>query len=307
MKQHLDKLSEQIAEKKSKLKDLYQQRKVEVVETQDMANAETEADPTRPLLKRVAEDQYAKYLDRLAQCDFDCLEALSHLEAAKSVRERNQAKINEELESLVAAEFKKDPRVVALIEQIDESKKLAESKDQASPPAVLAAREKREKLSKEYEALRASDLSSIRKRLADGDPGMLSDSMIRELEIAVETARRKRTAYAKQLEQIRVIEKPGTDATFEATHLNYQLTSLLNREDQVKKHLEQLMFEAEKVHYRVTVLDPASAPKTPTNDLRLKYVAAAPPCVFFLLLGLFLVQEIKAGKSPETRYFHNSG
>ena len=52
-----------------------------------------------------------------------------------------------------------------------------------------------------------SEFPGIRKRLADGDPGMLSDAKIRELEVAVETARRKRTAYAKQLEKIKVVRE----------------------------------------------------------------------------------------------------
>ena len=178
--------------------------------------------------------------------------------------------------------------------------KLADSKGEPPPPEVLAARAKKQKLSKEYAALWESEFPGIRERLLDGKQGMLSDAKIRELELAVETATRTRVAYAKQLEKLKVIEKPRTDDTFEAAYLNRQLNSLLNREDQVKKHLEQLAFEAARDHYRVTLLDPASAPTTPTNEARLRYISAVPVCVFFLLLGLFLVQEIMAGRSHAT-------
>ena len=132
--------------------------------------------------------------------------------------------------------------------------------------------------------------------------GTLSDAKIWELEVAVETANRLRTAYAKQLEKIKVDQKQTNDDTFDAVYLNHQLNSLLNREDQVKKLLEQLAFEARRDHYRVTLLDPASAPKNPSNDARLHYMAAAPLCVLFVLLCLFLVQEIAAGRRPDMRY-----
>jgi hypothetical protein len=36
------------------------------------------------------------------------------------------------------------------------------------------------------------------------------------------------------------------------------------------------------------------------NEARLRYISAAPVCIFFLLLGLFLVQEIMAGRSHAT-------
>ena len=65
-------------------------------------------------------------------------------------------------------------------------------------------------------------------------------------------------------------EKPGSDDTFDAAYLNYQLNSLLNREELVKKHLEQLMFEDSREHYRVSVIDAASAPKSPSTDERLR-------------------------------------
>jgi polysaccharide biosynthesis transport protein len=300
LEEQAKKLSEQIEVKREALKTLYKNGKVAVLAPQTMLNGDAERDPTQPVLAKVPQDYYAKFIDRLAQCDFDCLEALSRLEAAKSVRARNQKTIDEELQSLASMQFKNDPRVVALIDQIDESSKLADSKGEPPPPEVLAARAKKQKLSKEYAALWESEFPGIRERLLDGKQGMLSDAKIRELELAVETATRTRVAYAKQLEKLKVIEKPRTDDTFDAAYLNHQLNSLLNREDQVKKHLEQLAFEAARDHYRVTLLDPASAPTTPTNEARLRYISAVPVCVFFLLLGLFLVQEIMAGRSHMT-------
>jgi succinoglycan biosynthesis transport protein ExoP len=97
MNQEQKKLKEQIDLTRSTLKKLNTEGKVAAFEPPDMRFAKTDVDPMQPVLTKVAEDQYVKFIDRLAQCDFDCLEALSHLEAAKLVRARNQNKIDEEL------------------------------------------------------------------------------------------------------------------------------------------------------------------------------------------------------------------
>ena len=107
--------------------------------------------------------------------------------------------------------------------------------------------QKRETLSKEYEALGESEFPGRRTQLAERDQGMLSDAKFGELEVAVETANRPRTAYAKQLEKIKVVHKPPNDYTFGADYLNHQLNSLVNREDQVKKLLEQLLLRKSRV------------------------------------------------------------
>ena len=62
----------------------------------------------------------------------------------------------------------------------------------------------------------------------------------------------------------------------------------------VKKQLAQLRFEDSREHCRVKVIENADAPKSPSNNKRLKYMAAAPVGVMFLMLGLFLLIEIKA-------------
>ena len=164
---------------------------------------------------------------------------------------------------------------------------------------MLAAREKRDRLMKELESLRVESSPKIRKRLADADRGSLSESKIRELEVAVEKARRKKEAFAQQFTKIKVEGLATADDTFETTYFYHQIESRRQLEDQLKKNLAQLKFEANQDRYRVALIDPAAAPKAPSSNLRLKYMAAAPMVVFCLLLGLFLVKELAAGQSVE--------
>jgi hypothetical protein len=138
----------------------------------------------------------------------------------------------------------------------------------------------------------------LTKRFADEDRGLLSESRIRELEVAVERARRKKEGFAKQLESIQVIRNEVENHSFETGYVNYQLQSLMQWEDQVRKNLEQLKYDSIHDLYRVTIVEEASASKTPASSRALEYMAAAPWAVLFLLVGSFLAQEIKAGKKP---------
>ena len=47
--------------------------------------------------------------------------------------------------------------------------------------------------------------------------------------------------------------------------------------------------------------DKAQVPQTPSNNKRIKYMAAAPVGVLFLILGMFLVRELRAARvaAPE--------
>ncbi len=296
----LMKIEKDIDSKRNMLKAFVKKRKAAGITSSQMLNPKTETDPIQPTLSKVTEEQFATLIDRQMQCDLDYLDALSELDAVKAVRERDKDRINEDLATRIEDEFKKGPHVLDLLDQIRESEDLAKSKDPDPPPAVLAAREKLGKLSKDYEQLWASEYLGIRKQLADGDRGPLSEARTRELEVALEMARRKKERFAKQLEQVEVIRADVDDKSPDIAYLNHQLDSLMRWEDQVRKNLEQLKYEAIHEKYRVTIVEDASASKSPDSDRALKYMAATPWAVLFLLLGSFLAQEIRAGRKVET-------
>jgi len=63
-----------------------------------------------------------------------------------------------------------------------------------------------------------------------------------------------------------------------------------------------LEFEANQESYRVQKVDPAIAPKTPTDNKRLKYMTDAPVALLFMVLGLFFLLEVKGERvaDPDT-------
>ena len=190
----------------------------------------------------------------------------------------------------MADEFQKEPRTLVLLDQMAVAGRQGESKDQPLPPEVLAAREKLGKLKGEYKELLHKRTSEIRKRLAAEDQGPLSEARIRELEVAVEKARRTKEALAQQIGKTEIQWARDTDRV-ETEYLNREIENVMNLQDQVVKNLEQLKFESKQDNYRVVLVDPASVPKTPSNNKRLEYMAGVPIVAFLAVLGLFVVRE----------------
>lgn len=296
LKQQLSKIAHEIDLKRSMLKDLATRRAGGLIRPRELLNPKTETDPTQPTLNKATEEQFAKLIDKQVECDLAYLDALSQLEAVRTVRERNLDRMDQERGAQALDEFKRDPKVAALVDQIDEAKRMGESKEQTPSPAVLAARERHKNLSSEFDTLWTRRGPDIRRRLAEADHVPLSEARIRELEVAVEKARRKKEGFAQRFEKVEVIREITVDATYESNYLTHQLESLQIWEDQVKANLERLKFEASQDKYRVALIDSATASRTPTNNKRLSYMAAAPVVILFALLGLFLAQEIAAGR-----------
>jgi capsular polysaccharide biosynthesis protein len=139
-------------------------------------------------------------------------------------------------------------------------------------------------------------IKSIREKNKDGNDQPLSTTRLRELEAAVEKAKRKKIAYREYTEKMRVTEEARDGDNFDAAYLDDQIRRLQSREEQVDRNLEQLKFQENRDKYRVNLVDSASIPRIPTNNKRLMYMAAAPLVVFFLVFGMFLVREIQAGR-----------
>ena len=76
--------------------------------------------------------------------------------------------------------------------------------------------------------------------------------------------------------------------------LSQDLQYLKRNHEVLKSKLAQIEFEIGQAAYRIEVQDRASPPKMASNNKRLKYMAAAPVGILFLMLGLFLLLEIKA-------------
>jgi hypothetical protein len=121
-----------------------------------------------------------------------------------------------------------------------------------------------------------------------------------EREAAVEEAKRKRAGYAQYIERLEVQTKISSTDTFNATMVNRELEGLLRMRELIEQKLEELQFESKHDVYRITMHDRAQVPKVPATIKRLIYMPAAAAGILFLIVGLFLIQELKPGRVGDT-------
>ena len=144
-------------------------------------------------------------------CSMKCCDATSskrtrsaRLSALKAVQERHRDETDRQLDARVADEFQKDPKVAAVIDQIvaaqDQLDKVREQAQPQTKAAVTAAKKKLDELKEKYAELWEARYDQIRDRLLAEDHGVLSDSKVHELEVAVEQAKRKKLALVRYLQ-----------------------------------------------------------------------------------------------------------
>jgi polysaccharide biosynthesis transport protein len=175
--------------------------------------------------------------------------------------------------------------------QLDHHKSLAR---QTSDPAMREASKHLQRLNAKYENLWASKYKEIRQRLRVAAGTLHSPASIEELRLKITLLTSRKERQTSLLKETEVKQKGSNEDTFEYTYLNYQLANLFHWEEQVRKNLEQVKYDAAHEKLSVKVLEEASAAKAPSSNKRLKYLAAAPVGVLFTMLGLFLLLEIKA-------------
>jgi hypothetical protein len=110
----------------------------------------------------------------------------------------------------------------------------------------------------------------------------------------------KKESFAKQIEQVELIRAEVDQKPFDFTHVNNQLENLMHRENQVRKNLEQLKYEAAHQRNRVRILEEASASRTPKSGMLMRYMAAVSCFVLLLLLGAFLAHNIMTYRRAAT-------
>jgi polysaccharide biosynthesis transport protein len=298
-------LKDQIDAKKEQLRKLVKNATIAVLKPQDMLNTKTDADSTQPTFRTLSESHVEQMMAEMLRTELELLEAQSMLDTKIAANQPNQLETEQqpqvdekELSARIEEQFHKDPDVQALVgdieelhEQLEHTKKLARQRNE---PARLAVQEQVDKMENKYKKLWNTKYKEIRQRLNGTSSESKAPEAIEELKLKVAALTKKKERQAEHFKLMQVEQKKTNDDTFEATYLNYQVSSLMNWEEVVKKNLEQLKFEAGQDKYRVVLVDPAAASKIPSNNKRLKYMAAAPVGVMFMMLGLFLLLEIKA-------------
>jgi succinoglycan biosynthesis transport protein ExoP len=305
-------LDVKIAEKKKELKALIDKGNVKVFEKRVVrSNGDKEDGVTAPqsALATVTEEQYMQSTNALLQTEMDLLEAQADLDAAKEQLARTTAasseqptpRVDEELEKQIAEEFKFEPEAVALVTQMnDAEERLEDIKSKArrdSDPARAMVEKQIRKLKQQWDTLWEEKHDKLARQLLIGDTSNRPDvwqGKIVELEVRLEKLKKKKLSLADRIKSLEIQTKVQSGDAFSARMAEQELSSLIEMQEIIHQKLEELRFSSKQADFRVTRHDEAQVPMAAANNKRMKYIAAAPVGIMFLVIGLFLIMEIKA-------------
>jgi capsular exopolysaccharide synthesis family protein len=308
----LDKLTKQIDSKQKQLEELVEKGNVSVAK-QIKPPLAAGPDGEGPSFKSVTESQFGSAAAKLFDLDVQLIEMQAALDAAKGQLARAQELAAEaaqrppvadtELEDRIREEFQKDPDAAPLIEQINEVQeelgRLKRMTRNSGDPAVVHAARRHKQLLERWNQLWGQKHDEIKERLqADGEAEDLRPAVWMEkvagLETAIEQLRKKRVEMRKMIDGLEVKSTNQNTDQLKAQNLNHELAYTQRLHEVVGQRLKQVEFETTQESYRITVQDKAEAPKVPSNNKRLRYLAAAPVGVLCLMLCLFLLVEVRA-------------
>ncbi len=130
---------------------------------------------------------------------------------------------------------------------------------------------------------------------AEKDPRLRQT--LSDLRINVAALVKQKEYLAKYLDGLKIEKKGTTDVSFEAAFVNRQLEILLKDEAQISAHLKQLEFDSQRGEGRVTLVDNALPPRTPVNDRRFAYMAAAPVVMLLALMSVALCLPLRGSRA----------
>jgi WD40 repeat protein len=282
----LEKIREMIEEKKRELKDLIRKGKVKFNPT-EILNIKNEGDATQPTFKSPPEDHLQRMISERYQTELELFDAQSLLDAKIAANQANQDVSDQQgqqsdgaLLARIQDEFRKDPEVAGLVAEIEKIKEHLDHNKrvvhQANDPSRQAAAKYFEKLNEKYEALWGEKFEEMYQRSRVAAGSIHSAASIEELKLKIALLKKKQERQTTILKEMEFKQKGSSEDTFDANFLNYQLNSLFHWEEQVRKNLEQLKYEAAHEKYRVNNSEAASAAKVPSSSKALEYMAAAP-------------------------------
>jgi uncharacterized protein involved in exopolysaccharide biosynthesis len=232
-----------------------------------------------------------------------------HSAYRRSANKMLKASLEEELHllDLKIAEKKKELREVFAsghIIPLNQSsvKPKAANEDAAAVQPALVVTEEQYTIATDRLLQADLDLIDAKARLEaarDAETPALAEKLP-ERKDAVDEAKRKRAGYAQYIQKLEVQGKSLYSDPFNANMVIRELESLQRMQEIIAQKLEELHFESKHDVYRITMHDRAQAPKVPATNKRLIYMPAAAAGILFLIVGLFLIQELKPGRVGDT-------
>lgn len=264
----------------------------------------------------VSEDEYSKFR-------YDYIRTKLELDAEEKILKQKQAEADSaktakpedqnleqtlalaELNQQIEAEFRADPAVVQVVQDIEGRKReidrIAKIARRGGDPALTLLRQDRISLEKRFKDLWEEKYEGIRQRVLDQNPDMGSETekpgstrTLKDVEQTVAELKARKDTLESHLQDLQIENKEARVDAINAEIARKQLDDLRGQKIRIDNHLKQAMYESETEQIRVSIADAVQMPVSPTQNKRLKLMAIAPVAVLAGFIGLFLLFEIKA-------------
>jgi capsular exopolysaccharide synthesis family protein len=308
-----NRLEQQIQEKQDELQKLVEKGNVSVkpqVSAEQPGKAEDGI--PRSSLGHLTQTQAQSVAQKLMDTDMELIDKKAAHDTARLLLETARQRATEkqgqdqqldkaEVKARIEEEFLKDPDVRGLVDSIHEAKDALERSRRATrkadDPSIREADREYQARLQEWDQLWRQKKDEIAQRLniaaEDLTPEAL-EAKVAELDTSVKQVMAKRDSLKAMIQNLKIEGTTQNAEQLKASLWNQDLMYLKRLQDTIKQKLAQLEFEIGQEQYKIVVRDKAEVPKVPSNNKRLKYMAVAPVGVLFLMLGLFLLIEVRA-------------
>jgi succinoglycan biosynthesis transport protein ExoP len=249
----------------------------------------------------ITSDDYRVWSDRLSQVEIERYATQAKIEQLRGEKllpagdqDRTQ------LEQSVRDAFYSDPRIVQLQRElgqvqtkIDRVRRLSRN---SRDPALVALETQRRALNGELAAWWTRLRPRLERDVMTGRTGEESDRALGEAEARLASLKSQESVIREKLDQMKIKSR---DAGGEGLQLEFvrhdtdRAAALLHR---VEDNLNQLEHEARSPIARVRKEFPARPSTRPNVNHRTKIMALAPVGMLVLVMGLFVVLELRAGR-----------
>ncbi len=154
-----------------------------------------------------------------------------------------------------------------------------------------------ELLDTHVELIKAQSMLEATEAAAEAEKNPRARQTLSDLRINVAALLKQKKYLADYFAGLKIDRKAVNNDRFEATFINRQLEILMRREEQINLQLKQLEFESGQGDHRVTLVDNALPPRTPVNNRRFAYMAAAPVVVLLALMSLALCLPLRGSRA----------
>ena len=249
-----------------------------------------------PTKTRMTINEFRKVKDELGNTNMELIEAEALLARREqgSQGKNNHARLARKVDEI----FKTQPDVMKILDQwgkadtdYENKKRLARN---PNDPSLQAVRKKIMDLKDKYDTLYEERQKEILAQLQEDGVDEVGRS-VRDADDKVQALKARKKGLEEKSAKIDLVNRTEATDAVKAALLKTKLESTNVMKERIRTLLNQIRFE-QKSEARISMVNSARPNGIPVSNNRTKLLAGTPVAVLFLVMGLFVLLEVKIGR-----------